>query len=431
MYLIDRLDNGIRIVMEKIPYVNSVSIGVLIDCGSRNENSCNNGIAHFIEHMVFKGTSKRNTKEIAESIDNIGGVLNAFTGKETTVYYAKVLSNHLEIAIDVLSDMLYNSLFREEDIDKEKSVILEELYMYLDSPEDLAVELLNKMMFEGSSLEYPVIGSEECIKNINRTEILKYYSEYYKPENIVISVAGNISEKECLRLLKYYFGSFKSISNSNENKNEVNIYNFTNKLDYIDKDTEQVNLCIGMEGLPITSQKMEALLILNNIFGASMSSRLFQKIREDLGLAYSIETFPSSYKDAGILNLYLGLHPSQIIKSIKAVNDEIEDIKKNLISIEELEKSKEQLKGSYILDMENTFNRMVEIGKSLLIFNKVFSQEEIISKIDSLDLEDIEEVINIVFNREKFNVAYVGKVKKVHEEKIKEILFWWGDKIWK
>lgn len=374
--------------------------------------------------MLFKGTKNRNAKEIAETIDNIGGLLNAFTSKETTIYYAKVLNNHIEIAIDLLSDMINNSLFREEDIEKEKSVILEELYMYLDSPEDLAVELLNEMMFEGTSLEYPVIGTEETIKTIKRQDILNYFSENYLPENMIISIAGNIDERECLKLLKYYFEK-PSTNNQNTSRRDHirNTYKYTNKLDYIDKDTEQINLCIGMEGLPITSPKMEALMILNNIFGGSMSSRLFQKIREDLGLAYSIETFPSSFKDSGILNLFIGLHPSQILKSIEAINDEINQIKKNLISIEELKKSKEQLKGNYVLGMENTFNRMYEIGKSLLLFDKVYTQEEILKKIDSIDMDDIKEVSNIIFNREKFNIAYVGKAESVPEDKIKEILF--------
>jgi len=424
MYLIDKLDNGIRVVMEEIPYINSVSVGIIIDCGSKNENKNNNGISHFIEHMLFKGTRKRDAKKIAETIDSIGGVLNAFTGKETTIYYAKVLNNHIKIAIDILSDMITNSIFKEEDIEKEKSVILEELYMYLDSPEDLAVELLNKMMFERTSLEHSIIGTEESIKGINRAKILNYFTENYQPENMVISIAGNIDERECIKLLKDYFGPFNSKSLEINKKNESkNIYKFTNKLDYINKDTEQINLCIGMEGLPITSPKMEALMILNNIFGGSMSSRLFQKIREDLGLAYSIETFPSSYKDTGILTLFLGLHPSQILKSIKAIDDEIKNIKENLISREELEKSKEQLKGNYVLGMENTFNRMYEIGKSLLIFNRVFTQEEILNKIDSVDMEDIKEVINIIFNREKFNIAYVGKVENINDDRIKEILF--------
>lgn len=428
MYLIDRLDNGIRVVMEKIPYINSVSIGIIIDCGSKNENRDNNGTTHFIEHMLFKGTKERDAKMIAESIDNIGGVLNAFTSKETTMYYAKVLNNHIEVAMDILSDMIGNSLFNEEDIEKEKSVILEELYMYQDSPEDLTVELLNEMMFEGTSLEYPVIGTEETIKSIKREDILNYFSNNYIPENMIISIAGNIDERESLKQLKHYFGSFKNYKLKSTDVNNPRIdYSFTNKLDIIIKDTEQINLCIGMEGLPVISPKMEALMILNNIFGGSMSSRLFQKIREDLGLAYTIETFPSSFKDTGILNLFLSLHPSQVVKSIQAINDEINHIKKNLISKDELKKAKEQLKGNYVLGMENTFNRMYEIGKSLLIFDRVFSQEEIINKIDSITMEGIGEVNNIIFNRKKFNIALVGKADTINEDKIKQILFQWGD----
>ncbi|HEY8361354.1 MAG TPA: pitrilysin family protein [Tissierellaceae bacterium] len=424
MYLIDRLDNGIRVVIEKIPYINSVSIGVIVECGSKDENDKNNGIAHFVEHMLFKGTVKRTAKEIAETIDNIGGILNAFTTKETTVYYANVLSNHIEIAMDVLSDMLLNSIFKDEDIEKEKSVVLEELYMYHDSPEDLVVDLIHEMMFKGTSLAYNVLGTKKNIKAINRNEILNFYKKNYVPEKMVISIVGNIDEKECLKMLKFYFGQLaKNNTNYTSKIESNNNYEFTSKIKHLYKDTEQINLCIGMEGLPITSSKFEALMLLNNIFGGSMSSRLFQKVREDLGLAYSIDTFPTAYKEVGILNLLLSLHPKQIIKSLKAILDEIINLRENLITKEELEKAKDQLKGSYILDMENTFNRMLEIGKTMIIFNKIFTQKEILSKIDSISIEDIYEVSRIIFNRKKFNIAYVGKVKNVNENKIKEIIF--------
>ncbi|WP_313756519.1 pitrilysin family protein [Tissierella sp.] len=423
MYIIDKLDNGIRVVMEKIPYVNSVSIGIIVDNGSVKEDKHNNGVSHFIEHMLFKGTGKRTAKDIAEAIDNIGGQLNAFTGKESTCYYAKVLYNHIDIAIDVLADMLTNSNFLESDIEKEKTVIIEEINMYLDSPEDMVSELLNDIMFEDTPLGHPILGIEESIKNLNRDELINYFFNNYRPENIVISLAGNIDTKEVFKMLNHYFGNF---NNSNKNDDKINnIYSFTNKLKGINKNTEQLNFCIGMEGLPIVSQNIEALLVLNNIFGGSMSSRLFQKIREDLGLAYAIESYPSSYKDIGILSIYTGLHPSQLLKTIKHIGKEIDDIRKKLISKDELDKSKEQLKGSYVLGMEGTFSRMYEIGKSLSLFNRVQSPDEILNKIDKVNLSDIEEIIKIVFNKKAINIAYVGDIKNqdMTEQKIKNILF--------
>lgn len=423
MYLIDKLDNGIRVVMEKIPYVNSVSIGIIIDNGSIREDKHNSGVSHFIEHMLFKGTKKRTAKDIAEAIDNIGGQLNAFTGKESTCYYAKVLYNHIDIAIDVLADMLINSIFLESDIEKEKSVIIEEINMYLDSPEDMVNELLNEIMFDKTSLGRSIIGTEESIKKLNRKEIVDYFTSSYKPENIVISLAGNIAPKEVFKMLNHHFGKFNS---SNKYNSKIsNIYNFTNKLKGINKTTEQLNLCIGMEGVPITSQNVESLLVLNNIFGGSMSSRLFQKIREDLGLAYAIESYPSSYKDIGIFTIFVGLHPSQLLKTVNYIGKEIDNTRRKLVSKDELDKSKEQLKGSYVLGMEGTFSRMYEIGKSLSIFNRVQSPDEILNKIDKVNIHDIEKVINIVFNKEKINIAYVGDMenKDIIEEKIKNILF--------
>lgn len=425
MYLIDKLDNGIRVVMEKISYVNSVSMGIIINNGSIKEDKYNNGVSHFIEHMLFKGTKNRTAKDIAESIDDIGGQLNAFTGKESTCYYTKVLHNHIDIAIEVLGDMLNNSLFLEEEIEKEKAVIFEEINMYLDSPEDMTHELLSKIMFENTSLEYPVLGKEETIKNLNREKIINYYLNNYRPEDIVISIAGNIDTGDIMKRLNYYFGNFNILDKHSENRNIINNYSFTNKLQGINKDTEQLNLCIGMEGLPIVSSNIESLLVINNIFGGSMSSRLFQNIRENLGLAYAVESFPSSYKDVGILTIYIGLHPDQLLKTIKHINKEINDVKRNYVSKNELIKSKEQLKGSYVLGMESTFSRMYEIGKSLSTFNKVYSQDEILSKIDRIRMEDIVEVIETVFNKEKLNIAYVGPTenKNIDNEKIKSILF--------
>ena len=426
MYLIDKLDNGIRVVMEDIPYVNSVSVGIIIDVGSIKEDKQNHGVSHFIEHMLFKGTKSRTAKDIAESIDNIGGQLNAFTGKESTCYYAKVLYNHYDIAFDVLSDMLCNSVFSEEEIEKEKSVILEEINMYLDLPEDLASETLNDLMFENTSLGHPILGTENSIKDINRDKIVEYFQANYIPENIVISVAGKINTKEILKELNYYFARLNN-ANKLHMQNMIinNSYDFTNKLKGIYKDTEQLNLCIGMEGVSYLSNQMEALLVLNNVVGGSMSSRLFQKIREELAIAYIIESFPSPFKDIGVFNMYVGLDSSQIFKTLDYIVMEINDIKKNLITKEELDKSKDQLKGSYVLGMEGTFSRMYEIGKSLSIFNKVESPTEVLEKIEKVNMEDIYNLVNIIFNKEKVSIAYVGGLheKNSTEEKIKNILF--------
>ncbi len=426
MYLIDKLDNGIRVVMEDIPYVNSVSIGIIIDTGSIKEDKLNFGVSHFIEHMLFKGTQNRTARDIAESIDNIGGQLNAFTGKESTCYYAKVLYNHYDIALDILSDMLCNSAFAEEEIEKEKSVIIEEINMYLDLPEDLASETLNELMFENTSLGHPILGTIESIKGMNREKILEFFYTNYIPENIVISVAGKVNPKEILKELNNYFGMLNNTNKFKKHNNIINnSYFFTNKLKGIHRNTEQLNLCIGMEGVSYVSNKIESLLVLNNVFGGSMSSRLFQKIREELAIAYIIESFPSPFKDVGVFNMYVGLDSTQVLKTLEYIVEEINVIKKKLITQEELAKSKEQLKGSYVLGMEGTFSRMYEIGKSLSIYNIVESPTEVLEKIDKINMTDIHDLVNIIFNKEKINIAYVGELHKkdTTEDKIKDILF--------
>ena len=421
MYIVDKLDNGIRVVMEKIDYVNSVTIGVIIDNGSIKENKEINGVSHFIEHMLFKGTKNRTPKQIAESIDDIGGQINAFTGKEQTCYFAKVLDQHLPIAIEVLGDMINNSLFLKEDIEKEKGVILEEISMYQDSPEDLVSELLNDIMFEGTTLELPILGTEESISNLDRSNILDYFNRSYRAMDIVISLAGKFDSKEVIKQLNHYFGNINNELSTQEMV--VNVHDFSNKIRGIDKKFEQLNLCIGLEGVSNTSEDVHPILVLNNVFGGSMSSRLFQKIREDKGLVYSIDSTLSTYNNTGTFSIYAGLNSECLIDVLELVNKEIDYMKKNLISHTELIKSKEQLKGNFILSMEGTFSRMFEIGKSMSLINRIETPQEILDKIDQVSMDDIARVANIILNKEKLNFAYVGELnnKLKTEDKVKQI----------
>lgn len=410
------LENGITVVMEKIPYVKSVSIGFWIEAGSRYETVKNNGVSHFIEHMLFKGSKKRNAKEIAESIDSIGGQLNAFTGKECTCYYAKVLDNHLPIAIDVLGDMILNPKFQEEEIEKEKTVVMEEINMYEDSPEEIAHDLLAEALFNRHSLSYPILGKENTLKSFNKSIIMDYYNRFYVPDNIVVSIAGNFDIDTTLDLLTSYFKDWGLRHGKNQEFQKPEISQ-TLKGRY--KDTEQLHLCIGMQGIPQGEDKLYPLLILNNIFGGSMSSRLFQSIREERGLAYSVYSYPTLYKDIGTFNIYVGLNPNQLENVSNIIIKEIEGIKeKKNITREEIYKSKEQLKGNYILGLESTSSRMSAMGKNQLLLNKVYTQREILQKIDSVKCEDIIYMADLVFNKEKINIAYVGKIndnKKVND----------------
>lgn len=416
------LSNGIRVVTEKIPHVKSVAIGVWVETGSRYENKENNGTSHFIEHMLFKGTENRTAKEIAESIDDIGGQLNAFTSKECTCFYVKVLDNHLSIAVDVLSDMLLNSKFEEEEIVKEKSVVIEEINMYDDSPEDVVHDLLTKTIFDGNSLAFPILGDLKSVKNLNRKQIVDFFMSHYIPQNTVISIAGNFDTKEIRKLLEAQFGHWNTEGIVSEIEDTPKLIQ---RLRSKGKETEQLHLCLGLEGVSQGSDELYSLLVLNNVFGGSMSSRLFQRVREERGLAYSIFSYPSSYKNTGIFTIYAGLNANQFLNVTELILDDIKEIKKMYLNQTEIFKSKEQLKGNYILGLESTSSRMTSLGKAELLFGKTYSPKEILHKIDAVTLDSIKDVTDKVFDFDKLNIAYVGKVKNKSkvDRQIKEICF--------
>lgn len=409
MYKKHKLENGVRIVCEKIPYVRSVSLGIWVRTGSSGETGGNNGISHFIEHMLFKGTEKRSAAEIAESIDNIGGQLNAFTGKECTCFYAKTLDTHLDIALDVLADMFFNSVFAKKDISVEKKVILEEIGMYEDSPEELVHDILSETVWSGHSIGYPILGSRKSLKAINREMILEYMAENYIPENVVVAVAGNFDEESLFGLVEKYFGSWRTAPVARDRKDSVI---FKPGVKIKEKDTEQVHLCLGFNGIEHGNDRLYSLLAVNNIFGGGMSSRLFQKIREKKGLVYSIYSYPSAYTDAGLFTIYAGMKPEQLHEVITLINDEIRLLLKKGIKKDELVKSKEQLKGNYILGLESTSSRMNSIGKSELMLGLINTPEEVLGKIDAISMEVIYDIIENIFNLEQVGISIVGKVKK-------------------
>ncbi len=406
MYKRYTLENGLRVVTEYIPFVKSVSIGVWIEAGSKHENTINNGISHFIEHMMFKGTDKRTAKDIAEIIDSVGGQINAFTSKECTCYYTKVLDSHYDLAIDLLSDMLFNSKFDPIEIEKERSVILEEINMYEDSPEDLVHDILSQTLFKNNSLGMPILGTEDTLNNIDREMILQYMNEYYVSNNAVLSIAGNFDEKKLLETINDKFSTWNNNNNLSKAYETIN-YNFEVVSKY--KEIEQTHLCIGFKGVELDSNDVYPLLVLNNVLGGSMSSKLFQSVREERGLAYSIYSYPSIYKNGGSLVIYAGTNPNQVEEVTKIIYNEIKDIIINSLSEDEINKSKEQLKGNYILGLESTSSRMTSIGKSELLRNRIYSQKEIIDKIDSVNSADIQRVIQRIFKLDEVTITTVSK----------------------
>ena len=412
------LKNGLRVVTEKNDGVNSISVGVMIQNGSRNESIEVNGISHFIEHMMFKGTKKRNSKEIAEAIENVGGQLNAYTSKEATCYYIKALYTHLDLSLEVLSDMLLNSTFDDKEIEREKKVVIEEINMNEDSPEDVLYELHSRAMFEDSSLSYPILGTIDRINSMTRDDIVTYIKEKYTPHNSVISICGKFDEKELMELIEKYFSEWTS------EKKYIPIYNtidINNDVFFANKEIEQLHINLGLKGFKSGHEKAYPLLLLSNMFGGGASSILFQKIREELGLCYNIYCYTQTFQGVGVVNIYSGLAKDSGVKALEVIQEEIYKFAQNGITSKELQINKEKLKASYVLGLESTSSKMFSNAKSILFKNKISTEEEIIKKIDNIRSEDIEFVLKDCFGNGIMNAAYVGN--NVDNESLNNVIF--------
>lgn len=416
MYNIFTLNNGLRVVIENIDYVNSVCVGLWVENGSRNENEINNGISHFIEHMFFKGTTNRSAKKIAEDIENVGGQINAFTGKEATCYYVKSLNTHLDLCLDVLSDMLFNSKFSSEDIEKEKGVVIEEVNMSEDSPEDVLFDLHSEAIWGDEPIAYPILGTIENIKGFNRERIVDYINTYYTPANSVISICGKVDMNTIEKVIEKYFGQWKNCGVNVKYSTPI----FVNDNLYKEKPIEQIHLSLGIPGVSIGHNDIYTLSLMNNIFGGVVSSHLFQRVREELGLCYNIYSFVSPFNNTGTLNIYTGVSQNTVYEAIEAIQEELEAFCKKGITENELYIAKEQLKGNYILGLESTSSRMFSNGKTYMMLNKINKQEDIINKIDSISLERIENVMDSTFRKGIVNSAFVGNNLDIN--KIKNML---------
>lgn len=402
------LHNGIRIVTEKIPYLRSVSIGIWINSGSRDEEDKNSGISHFLEHLAFKGTEKRSAMQIAFEMDSIGGQIDAFTSREYTCYSAKVLDEHLPVAIELLSDILLNSTLKPADIDKERQVILEEIKFVEDNPADYIYDLLYQSVWSSHPLGRSILGNPESIERIERSKLINHLDNHYIPKNIIIAVAGNIDEGRLKELLENAFGRLnKNASSSREAPPEIK-RNFIIK----ERELEQVHFCLGTKGLRSADENRFEGYLLNTILGGSMSSRLFQKIREDYGLAYSIHSFISPYADTGLLGIYAGTSAEFFEKVLKMSLEEFKLLMTVKVSGDELKKAKEQLKGNLMLSLESSSSRMNQLAKQEMYFERYFSLDEIIDEIEKVTEEKIQRLANRLFDNSFFNLAVLGPVKK-------------------
>lgn len=401
------LQNGLRIVMENIPTCRSVSFGIWVRTGSRYETPADNGVSHFIEHMLFKGTDDRSAKDIADLFDGIGGNVNAFTSKEYTCYFAKVLDQHLPIAVEALADMFFHSKFDAGELAKEKNVILEEIAMYEDTPDDKVHDEASRAAFGDHSLAYSILGLEERLTAMGPDDLRRYMHDHYRTDNTVIAVAGNIEEKSVLSLLEQYFGKFDRTGANAEQAAPV----FRGDYLFHKKKTEQNHLCLSFPGCSIADPQLYAMVLLNNAIGGGMSSRLFQEIREKRGLAYSVYSYHTSYADTGLFTVYAGTAPKQTKEVLDLTIEQLGELAAGGLTEAELHRGKEQLKGSLILSLESTSSRMNRIGKNELMLGRHYSIDDMIERIDAVTKVDIRSMIERMLSK-PFAVAMVGSSDK-------------------
>jgi predicted Zn-dependent peptidase len=401
------LPNGVKVITETIPYVRSVSLGLWLDVGSRDEPDQSSGISHFIEHMVFKGTQTRSASEIASYIESVGGVLNAFTGREQTCYYTKFLDEHLEKAVEILFDLINNPVFENSDIEKEKKVVLEEIRDIEDSPGDLIHDLFARAIFGNHPLGRSILGNRGSVMGMSRSKVLRYMGRFYRPGKIIVAACGNLEHNRLVQLTNKYVDPRIVPESSNGRKKPV----FKPNRKTYRRKTNQTHVCLGLPAKEFNHRSRTALLLLNSILGGGMSSRLFQRLREDLGLVYNVFSYLDFFADNGIFGIYLGTERRNIQKALAAVRSEINNITGSKLPISEIEKAREQLKGNLMLGLENTSNRMNRLAKHELLANRYISLDETVTAIDSVRSEQVTQIACEVFRDKEFSAVALGPIK--------------------
>ncbi len=401
------LANGVRVITEVMPHVRSISLGIWIGTGSRWETGDQAGISHFIEHMVFKGTTHRSAEDIARSVDSIGGGLDAFTAKEMVSYNTKVLDEHLPQAFDVLADMVRNPLFRDEDIEKEKGVILEELKMEVDNPEYLLHEIFSSNFWKDHPLGKPILGTKETIKRFDRQMIHKYYRRYYSPSNILITAAGNLSHDRLVDLAREHFDDLRAAAKLNPDPPPVPHARlvFRNK-----SSLEQTHLYLGVPAYPFPHPLRFACYALNTVLGGGMSSRLFQNIREKQGLAYAVYSELGMCSDTGCLAIYAGTSVESARRVIESIVKEFRELKESPVPAEELRRAKDHLKGSFMLGLESTSSRMGNLARQELYFKRFFTLDEMIQSIEEVTAEQVQHIAQEFFDPKNITLAMLGNL---------------------
>ncbi len=408
MAIFKTFDNGLKVVINKLNGMYSVSTGILVKTGSINETERENGISHFIEHVMFKGTTTRSAFDISSTIDDIGASINAFTSKEMTCYYTKSTKEHLEKAIEVLSDMFFNSVFDKTELKKERGVIIEEINMSEDSPEDLCLDLLAKSYHGDEGLGQTILGPAKNIRRFDREDVLDYMAKYYTADNVAISIVGNVDEDKTLELIEKYFATkFSKVKSKAQTKTkESQVHNL-----FKSKKIEQTHIAFALPAYSMFDDRSDKLAIANTVLGGGMSSRLFQKIREELGLCYSVYSYFSQYKDSGVFEVYAGVNTESRDKACEAVINELLLLKEKGITEQEFKRAKEQIKSGYIMGRENTASQMMLYGRYLLFLDKKYNFKERINRFEKITLEDVNETVKRTIDLNKIATATVGKAK--------------------
>src|SRR5713226_194015 len=401
------LPNGLTVITEQMPHIRSVAIGIWLKSGSRDEDSEWNGISHFIEHMVFKGTESRSAEAIARQVDSIGGNMDAFTAKECICFNIKVLDEHLPLAMDVLADLVLHPVFDAGDIARERGVILEEIKMDQDNPDYLVHEIFTQSFWKDHALGLPILGTRDTVKKFERPVVSRFYGHHFAPGNLIVSAAGNLVHKDFVELVAKHFEHVKPAKNGlhSPQPKTFSRINLRNK-----KSLEQVQICIGVPSHPIAHQKRYASYVLNTLLGGGMSSRLFQNIRERQGLAYAIYSDLSPYRDTGCLCVYAGTSRESAGKVVQSIVSEFRKLKSEQVPEEELRRSKDQLKGSLMLSLESSTARMSNLARQEMYFDRFYTLDELIEKIENVRVEELKDLANEFFHTESIAVTVLGNL---------------------
>ncbi len=424
MVELTRLKNGIRVVTERMESVRSVAIGVWVNAGSVFESDENAGVSHFIEHTLFKGTERRSASDIAAEMDAIGANLNAFTAKECTCFHVKALDEDLEKAVDMLSDIVLFSKLDPEQLEREKGVVVEEIAMTEDSPEDIAFDRASEQLFLHTPLESEILGTEKTVRALSREDLIRYMQRHYTAENIVISVAGSFERDVLLALLERKFSNARQGERHTAPAASI-LPGFRSSL--VKKDVEQINLCLALPGEALGTDAYYAQAVLSNALGGSMSSRMFQRIREERGLVYSVYSYPMAYRGAGSLCFYAGCTEAQASEALRLMFEEIDDVKRNGITEAEFVRARQQLKGSYLLGMESTMAHTSALGKTALLLEKEYDLEATLNRIECVTIEAVKESAKRLFTPSAAAFCAVGRLDGVGDALKTTAENWWKE----